>query len=243
MDDGRWAAWHSDWTSVLDGVRRLEAPAHASDLIVQPPASPAELAEMGQSVVELPAALADVVATRSSRVGFHWRLFELNGDAAIKAPMFGPRTPMWGGCHAANVPGALWDLAALPGLVQTHQAWLDECFLAWLGEDPDDPYAAPWPDKFPIIEVGDGDMIGVDLSDGAAQGQVVYLCHDDACGVHGRVLGTDFVDFITRWSRIGCVGPEGWYLDLFFEDGEFAAADSSVVRAWRSWLGMDEAQN
>lgn len=83
-------------------------------------------------------------------------------------------------------------------------------------------------------------MIGVDLADGARHGQVVYLCHDDACSVHGRVLGADFVDFITRWSRIGCVGPEGWHLELFFEDGEFAAADSSTVQAWRQWLGMDE---
>lgn len=154
MDDEKWAAWHSEWTSVLDGVRRLEAPAVATELIVRPPASSAEMAELDRSGVELPAAMVDVVATRSSRVGFHWRLFELDGDAEIEAPMFGPNTPMWGGCHAADAPGALWDLATLPSLVQTHRRWLDACFLAWLDEDPNDPYAAPWPNKLPIIEVG-----------------------------------------------------------------------------------------
>ena len=204
---------------MLAGVRRLEAPAVATELIVRPPASSPELAELDRSGVELPGALVDVVATRSSRVGFHWRLFELDGDAEIEAPMFGPNTPMWGGCHAADAPGALWDLATLPSLVQTHRRWLDACFLAWLDEDPNDPYAAPWPNKLPIIEVGDGDMIGLDLTVGPGRGQVVYLCHDDACSVHGRVLGADFVDIITRWSRIGCVGPEGCYLELFARTG------------------------
>ena len=117
---------------------------------------------------------------------------------------------MWGGCHAADVPGFLWNLNVLPELKQTHQEWLDGCFLDWLRDDPNDPSARPWLDKLPFVQVGDGDMIAIDLAEGAGHGQVVYLCHDDACRIHGQVLGADFEDFVTRWSRIGMRRPRGF---------------------------------
>ena len=242
MNDEVWTTWQSDWSAVLRGIGRLGSPAFATELIVGKPASVEQAVQDVSVPTGLPESMADVVRNRAAHVSFHWRLVDLEGDGDIEAPMFGSDTPLWGGCHTSPVPGALWDLAALPGLIETHQSWLDDCFQQFLDEDPNDPYGSPWANKLPFIEVADGDMIGIDLADGPARGQVVYLCHDDYCDLHGKALGTDFVDFITRWSRIGCVGPEGSFLELFFEDGEFAPATSATVQAWRSWLGMTSPQ-
>jgi hypothetical protein len=245
MDSRTWDAWMSDWAAVVAGVLEKGEPATASPPLIKPPMPGSDVADLNGLGIELPSAFADVCRSRSSRVAFHWRLFDLDGDAQIDAPMFGTRTPKWGGCHAADSVdgdsrGSLWDVAQMAGLRETHNDWLDNCFLGWLAEDPEDVFARPWMNKLPFIEVGDGDMIAFDLAP-ESHGQVVYLCHDDACSViHGKALGSDFVDFMTRWSRVGCVGPEGWFLELFWDETacEFAAADSPIVNEWRSWLGM-----
>lgn len=238
MMDDLWAVWVRDWTSALEGVARMDAPAFATQLEIAPASSSSDLAELDLRGIHLPQSMLDVVASRSARVGLHWRLFDYEGFDSIESPALGQNTPWWGGRHAADVSASLWDVSALPRLKQTYQEWLDVCFLPWIEDEPDDPYPRVWLDKLPIIEVADGDMIAIDILPGAGCGQIVYLCHDDACDLHGQALGSDFVDFVTRWSRVGCVGPDGPSLGVFSEAGVFAAPDSQTVLDWRSWLGM-----
>lgn len=93
-----------------------------------------------------------------------------------------------------------------------------------------------WHDKLGIIEVRNGDVVAIDVSRTPAP--VVYLSRDDGEG-HGLVLGTDFSDFIDRWTRIGCVGPEDWTWLPFCADSEPALdPDSAAAATWRRWMGL-----
>ena len=83
-------------------------------------------------------------------------------------------------------------------------------------------------------------MIAFDLTDGPQRGAVVYLCHDEGCDIHGKTLGIDFEDFITKWSRIGCVGPEGSWFELFSANDEIQPNGELAV-AWRAWLDDPDA--
>jgi hypothetical protein len=242
ITDEVWAAWCNDWNAVLAGVGAKGPPAFVSDLVIAPTMSGADVVGLLPSS-KFPDVLLDVAVTRTSGVGFHWRLFELNRNEhgrRLEAPMFKQDTPQWGGCHAAESAYALWNIRGLPALHAEYPAWVN-MFRSWQSDESSTDYIRgygdPWFNKFPFIQVGDGDMIGIETGE-ENNGQVVYLCHDEYCSLHGKVLGCDFADFITRWSRIGCVGPEGWMLQLFYEKDEFAAADSQVVQDWRGWLGM-----
>ena len=61
-----------------------------------------------------------------------------------------------------------------------------------------------------FMAVGNGDYLVIDTRDG----QVKYLSHDDPEAM-GVVLGSDFEAFMTRWSALGCIGPEIWQLQPF----------------------------
>ncbi len=54
--------------------------------------------------------------------------------------------------------------------------------------DPNDYWDGPWHNKFPVLEVANGDMLGIDLGE---QPAVVYLSHEGDDSVHGYWLGSD----------------------------------------------------
>lgn len=45
---------------------------------------------------------------------------------------------------------------------------------------------------------------------------VVYLSHEDG-DLHGYRLGHNFIDFIDKWTQIGCPGLKDWQLEPFIE--------------------------
>jgi hypothetical protein len=133
--------------------------------------------------------------------------------------------------HSIFAGECRWDLAGLPALVAEHKDWINNCF-----SNPDDDYDAVWHAKFPILQVGNGDMIAIDLV--APSQPVVYLSHDDGEG-HGYCLGHDFIDYVDRLSRLGCPGAEDWQW-LMFVDGPSSGllVDSPLAIRWRQWFGI-----
>jgi hypothetical protein len=125
-----------------------------------------------------------------------------------------------------------WDLASLSVLEDTYRQWL-ETFT-----NPTDKYDEPWQNKFPVLEVGTGDMLGIDLSN-ADQQPVVYLSHEGDDSVHGFWLGQDFEDYVDRLSLLGCVGSEDWQL-LPFVSGPRSLLETNGANArhWREWFGL-----
>ena len=121
-----------------------------------------------------------------------------------------------------------WDLDHQGYLIDIYDGWVREVF-----SNAENPYDRVWHEKFPVLEVGNGDLIAVDLD-----GRPTYLSHDDGEG-HGFVLGRDMVDFIDRWSRIGCPGPEDWQW-LPFAPGRdaYIDPDGESAQTWRTWFGL-----
>ena len=146
-------------------------------------------------------------------------LLHLVGGAAFSWTLEQTPGPEWG--------SAQWTPASVSAAERDRRDWVQAAFPA-----PDDPYDAVWHGKFGLLSVRNGDCIAVDLQ---APGEpVVYLSHDDGDG-HGMRLGHSAVDFIRRWTMLGCVGPEGWELAPFERDG-ILDPDSRAGREWRAWL-------
>ena len=105
--------------------------------------------------------------------------------------------------------GIPWSFKELPTIIDSYKGWIDTCF-----PNPDDEYDKVWHNKAPFLGIDNGDIIAFDTPvDGISQ--VVYLSHDGD-EFHGSVLGTSFIDFVSKWIDIGCVGPESWQLEPFY---------------------------
>jgi cell wall assembly regulator SMI1 len=125
-----------------------------------------------------------------------------------------------------------WDLDGLAELQARYRGWVAGCF-----SDPDDPYDAVWHRKLVFLEIGTGDMLGIDLATPGRE-PVVFLSHDGG-ERHGCWLGWDFEDYVDRLSRLGCVGAEDWQLAPFVGDARSGLLpESPAARRWRGWFGL-----
>jgi hypothetical protein len=65
---------------------------------------------------------------------------------------------------------------------------------------------------------------------------VIYLDHEHGRR-HGIRLGSNFVDFITRWSNLGCPGLEIERMMPFYDPVQNLLMDSGeVVENWKRWV-------
>ncbi|MEL7121761.1 MAG: hypothetical protein AAFO07_20095 [Bacteroidota bacterium] len=81
----------------------------------------------------------------------------------------------------------------------------------------------------------DGDLITFDQE--AINGNpVIYLSHDDD-DLHGAQLGDNFVDFISKWANLGCVGTEAWQFEPFYDyENKLLKSEGKVIDDWKTWL-------
>ena len=215
--------WTPRWEAALEAARRLGGEDRAAPgfnqpgLEIAPPASEADVHQVEQQLgVSLPSSLRLVLCRFSAHVRFVWA-----------RPHESPDHPHWGYCE--------WDLGDLKRVRTEWLKWIDVVF-----PDPTETYDAVWHDKFPVMEVPNGDMIAIDQRSHDDE-SVVYLSHDDGQG-HGFVLGGDFVDFIDRWSKLGCPGPEDWeWLRFCGSPKSGLEPEGDSGRAWREWFGLTEA--
>src|SRR5262249_9542796 len=124
-----------------------------------------------------------------------------------------------------------WSLTRLAEIEQGRKGWIECCF-----PNIEDEYDRVWHNKLAFLEVGNGDMLALDLS--LPSVPVVYMSHDDGEG-HGYRLGADFTDFITRWTLLGCPGAEDWQMLPFISSPtSLLAPDCENARLWRSIFGL-----
>jgi hypothetical protein len=176
----------------------------------------------------IPSSFRKVLLEYSACARIEWTLPD-----GVRAPE--PFREVWSGeCR--------WDLRALPELHKTHRKWIDECFTGKQPPDWEKPpylieYDLVWHGKFAFLEVGNGDMIAIDIALADAQ-PVVYLSHEDG-SQHGYWLGSDFEDYVDRLSLLGCVGSEDWQLAPFLS-GPRSLLDTNTTNArqWREWFGL-----
>jgi cell wall assembly regulator SMI1 len=127
-------------------LRSLTAQGYDSrELIFAPPATETEVcvleSELGKPI---PASLREVLTKVSGHVQFRW---------------FSPKLQRFPFPFASNFCGDLhWSLDLLRNFEIGRQGWIDGCF-----PDRANEYDRVWHDKFAFQEVGNGDLIAIDL--------------------------------------------------------------------------------
>ena len=112
--------------------------------------------------------------------------------------------------------------------------WVTECF-----PDEEYEYDKVWHNKLGIIDVGNGDIISLDIGSNPDNPPVVYLSHDGDDS-NGIILGKDFDTFLMNLIMCGGCGMEDWQMMPFISDsnnGIDPKCENAV--AFRKIIGFD----
>ena len=185
-----------------------------------PPASENAIATVEAKLgLKLPQSFREFMRTVASRVHLEWKLghiAEIVGEGPDSKPGFPP--PEYGELS--------WSLRQLPRLEKARQQWAD------IYPDTRRRDGKAWRNKLAFQKASNGDLLAIDVS----SGHVVYLDHD-AGKLHGCTLAPSFAEFVSRFSLLGCPGPEWWVLEPFLaKDG--LGPNGRVGRVWRTWIGL-----
>ena len=228
-----WNRLVDTWNATLNAVKRvggyttLKAARAAGithskawGITIDGPASAADVEWMETFLgVGLPPALRRFFLEYARSVDFRWQL----PDGFPVAQRF----------EGIFCGGFSLSLAALQGHEPSRREWVTGCF-----PDPSNAYDAVWYQKLAVIPIMNGDYIGIDLRP-EHHGEVVYMSHDDGDG-HGYVLGADIIDFLRRWTPLGCPGPEDWqWLPFTSGKASMLEPDGEAAREWRRTLGLE----
>lgn len=125
-----------------------------------------------------------------------------------------------------------WDLNQLKDINHYKNELVQTCFI-----ELDVPGAEQLLNTFAFLTVPNGDYLLIDMN--SPDAPVTYLSHE-MDKMHGYRLGNSFIDFIEKWTLIGCVGPEDWQLEPFIKDASAGIdADSSIAARFREFVGFD----
>lgn len=218
MDKSTWEKWNRNWEWILDIAKKRQWDI-VDDLAIQPVASRKEVDKaIGRQGIKLPPDFIEVLTNYSSGVNFFFQIKGVEPEGEYRQ------------IFSAGYEG-IWSFDNLGSLKEGYDSWVEGCF-----EDPTDDYNKVWHNKTPIIRVATGDLIAFDTSVETNEFPVVFLSHDDS-DLHGKRLGHNFIDFIARWSNIGCFGPEDWQLEPFHNDKEnILELEGDKVTGWKNWL-------
>ena len=213
-----YEVWFVRWEAVQAAA--LAKGGESEPLVVAKKASEDEIVRVEKEIGQpLPISFREVLLNYSSSVQATWSIPDDNDDDQ-------PDTlgVYWGAFQ--------WDLEIIAGLEEGRLGWISDCF-----PDAEDDFDKVWHNKLPFIHVANGDLIAFDLA-GGEDAPVVFLSHDDV-EIHGHQLGRNFVDFMERWTILGCPGPENSQIDTFMPSKEsMIAPDSPNGLKWRAWFGI-----
>lgn len=183
------------------------------------PTSARKLATVQKKMgTELPKEFREVLLKYSSRVEFFW--YEDEESSTVLPENLSEV------CTGGSAP--LWDIN---NLVEFAQAALNHATSPWLA------FREGLRDRLPFMNVGNGDVIAFDMRAGTSNCPIVYLSHENDANSHNRQLGDNFIDFITRWSYLGCPGPEFWLMQPFYaKRAKVLNEKGRAAERWRKWL-------
>jgi hypothetical protein len=232
MSELIWNGWVQDWEWMLAAMERKGATIWC-DLEIAPPASEDQVRELRQQRgIMLPEEFVEVLTGYSAAVRFQWSLDELDDPPGIYRPC--TRGGHW----------ELWSMDALLRLSQDQAGALkrlEEIEAEAINSGLIDPNALSepvWHNKTFFIHVPNGDYIAFDVSHGITNCPVVYLDHEWG-SFNGARLGLNFVDFMTRWSNLGCPGVESWKMKPFYDPAQnLLMSSGEVVENWKRWVNQ-----
>jgi len=216
MNKEVWNEWISriEWILEIAKKRNWDY----SDLTIKKPISEKAFEILEKELnLEYPKDFKEVLTKYSSGILMDWQI-EGEETAGEFREIF---------CGAGR--GYLWDFDTLRDDYKNIKGWITECF-----SNPEDEYDKIWYNKIPFLDVPNGDVIAFGDKTGNGN-QVVYLSHDGS-DFHGQILGDNFIDFIDKWTQLGCIGTEDWQFEPFYDyDTKKLLSDKSVLDKWIKW--------
>lgn len=209
-------AWMRDIHTIGEGVARLGG--EHEQLTVLPPLAEDDLRAIEEELEHpLPRSLRDIAIKASAGFNAQWSI--------NKKDILPP--------ELTSAEWCLLEFAArdVISLEDHRRGWVESVF-----SDPNNEHDAPWHHSMPFIHVANGDLIAFDLRSPSDDPPVIYLNHEGHYpgSGHGQRLGDNFTDFMSRWSRLGCVGPESWTWEPFYDQALAKLnPDGDSARAWR----------
>ena len=186
-------------------------------LIFEAPATEAQVEALERELdCAIPPSFRYILCNVSSHVEFRW---------------FAPSGHTFPPPFQSNFCGDLhWSLEFTSSFNRNRLGWIETVF-----PNPADPYDAVWHNKLPFLEVGNGDLIAIDLAPNTYE-RIVYLSHDDGAG-HGYTLAENFAKLLERWVPLACPGGEDWQW-LPFCESSTSAIDPDCQNAlnWKQLL-------
>lgn len=208
------------WRAQLEAIKRLGG--KTSKLIVADPAKEADISRVEKKLrVTLPPVFRNSLLTFSSGIRIDWWLpdgFQLPESV---------ESTQWGGIEYS-----------LNDVVESERT-RRYCFKHAVSSWGIPSFAETWENKISFFAVANGDFLAIDTSTPGRE-PVVYLSYDGDDYCNSYVLGTDFEDFLTRWTGVGCPGPERWVMEPFTH-GFTKPLDPDCENAmlWRKAIGLD----
>ncbi len=220
MNNDIWNKWITDWNWILKIAQNQGW--EVEQLEIKPKINTSEIAILEKKYgISYPIEFKKILINYSSGVKFGWQTAneEIEGE-------FDEIFSGCGGVSEYKENSYLWDFGLLSDIYLNYQGWLKDCY-----NDPTDNYGKHYYDKIPFIEVPNSDLIVFN-----SLGQVIYLSHDDG-PLHGEKLADSFIEFITLWSKLGCVGTESEQFSVFYDRENMKLMDNSPkIDRWRDSL-------
>lgn len=194
-----WETWEDDIKEFIKAIEGIGG--EVDGYLIKPPVSISVIRHVEEELgVSLPESFIKVISEFTSGMEMNWSLPD---DEDLEVPI----PEALEGIFASNFS---WNIEDLINVEKDRKGWEQEVF-----SDDENEYDRVWHNKLGLMAVGNGDYIAFDLSI-SNDPPVVYLSHDDGEG-HGYILGKNFIDFMDKWIKIGCVGCEDWQLLPFIE--------------------------
>jgi hypothetical protein len=218
MDKIIWDKWLTNWNWILEIAKRRNW--NSNPLIIKPPISIEKINQIEAKLqIKYPLEFKTVLTNFSSGVLFRW---QIKNEETV-----GEFREIFCGCGR----GYLWDIKTLKRDFENYNGWVKECF-----PDIDDEYDKIWHNKVPFLDVPNGDVIAFDTSERQENCPIVYLSHDGS-DFHGHILAENFIEFISRWSNLGCTGTEDWQFEPFYDyDKQTLKNSDQIIDRWKTWL-------
>lgn len=212
-----WNEWISriEWILGIAKKRNWDY----SDLTIKKPISEKAFDILEKELnIKYPEDFKEVLTTYSSGILMNWQIEGEETEGEFREIF----------CGAGR--GYLWNFDTLRDDYKNIKDWITECF-----PNSKDEYDRVWYNKVPFLDVPNGDVIA--FGDKTEFGnQVVYLSHEGD-DFHGQILGENFIDFINKWTQLGCVGTEDWQFEPFYDyEKKTMLSDKTILDRWIKWL-------
>lgn len=197
MTNKLWENAQDHWSWICNATKAHDGSVDQKLKIAKPISEP-QLETLRKKVGgDLPREFEQVLTKYARKVSFSWDVMESQFSGELPKEL----------AECCGCFSDLWDVDTLPALREEAEKH----------RNSDSSYFQEAFDRrLPFIDVGTGDYIAFDMRNGTHGCPIVYLSHENADS-HNCVLARNFIEFLLRWSGVGCVGPDFPYLEAFYD--------------------------